>query len=325
MIAVNRHSSGVLIISVIVAVAAMIVSGCRKRPDKVLSESEMVELMADMQLAEAYNEIANGYRTIGEQRRNAGAAVLRRHGVTPEELDSTLSWYGRNIDEYQSLYDKVDKEIERRRKKVLGSVSGDENLDDIWPYAPNMLFSPLDENGAYAFSLSNPALGKGDAVTWKMHLSSLIRPHLMLGVDYSDGTSSVATRSTGTDKSVSIRLQTDTARVAVRLYGVARVAGRSSRPLWIDSIALVKAPFDSMVYMTISSQYRLPRKKAMPRLNPDTAANKVKPMSKADSIRMLPVDDAAASGKSVMRNTSRPGSGSMMQPGQSGRLKGKEL
>jgi len=276
-------------------VAALVAVSCDRRPKGVLSDPEMVDLMVDMQLAEAYNDVANGYRTAEEQRRNYGAAVLRQHGVTPAQLDSTLSWYGRNIDEYQALYDKVDKELERRRKKVTGTSASDDNLDDIWPYTQNLVFSPLAPTTSYSFTIPSPAVGAGESVTWKMHLSSSVSPKMMLGVDYSDGTTSLSTRNLGVGmNTVTIKLQTDTAKTVVRLYGVMRLLRRSDLPLWVDSISLVKTPFDSTSYSSIGSQYILPRKRRpAPQVVTDTASVTTRhpdaPRSKADSIRMLPI------------------------------------
>lgn len=280
------------------AVSLLLVA-CSDKPDGMIPESDLVDLMADMQLAEAYNDVSNGYRTIGENRRKSGAAVLKAHGITPEQLDSTLSWYGRNIDDYQALYDKVDKELNARRKKLLGGGNDTGNLDDIWPYSPYLVFSPLSGTSSFSFSLPTPALAKGESVVWKMYTGAQQAPKLMLGVDYEDGTTDLITRAMNVDRGVSVKIQTDTAKTVRRLYGVVRVPSRSMLPFRLDSIALLKNPYDSTTYVALRSQYHLPRVRpeAVKVESKSDSVASGRYRSKADSIRELPVLPPAQAAK----------------------------
>lgn len=54
-----------LILSVLI-----LVSGCNKRPDYVISEKEMVSLMVDMQIAEAYSDQETGGPDLNEKKLN---------------------------------------------------------------------------------------------------------------------------------------------------------------------------------------------------------------------------------------------------------------
>ena len=96
--------------------SASIFLGCDRRPKEVLSERKWSAFMADMQLAEAcLNSSAVSVHS-RDGRLELGRSVLAAHGVTQEQLDTTLAWYGRNIDNYSELFEKVDKEIVARRK-----------------------------------------------------------------------------------------------------------------------------------------------------------------------------------------------------------------
>ncbi len=70
-------------------------AGCSDRPKGILSEDKMVQVMADLQIAEAYerNGDANSYLH-GQNRELLGRGVLMEHGVSVEEIDSTIAWYG---------------------------------------------------------------------------------------------------------------------------------------------------------------------------------------------------------------------------------------
>ena len=47
-------------------------SGCSSRPEGAISEKEMVSLMADMQLAEAYSDVSHNEAAIGGRETEVG-------------------------------------------------------------------------------------------------------------------------------------------------------------------------------------------------------------------------------------------------------------
>ena len=82
-------------------------AACVRRPDGVLSDKDMVSLVADMELAEAY--VQTGSRGAGEEERAALVDyVIKKHGLTREEFDTTMAWYGRNVDAYYDLCESVE-------------------------------------------------------------------------------------------------------------------------------------------------------------------------------------------------------------------------
>ncbi len=283
----HRFFAGCFAVFMLVLVVSL--TGCRHKPSNVLSESELVDLMVDMQLAEAYSEVTNGAHAIGEERWKNGAAVLKAHNVTAEQLDSTLSWYGRNIDDFNKLYDKVDKKLIAKRNKALGSDAKVEDKDDIWPYGKYMLFSPLSSSSSFAFSLPAPAVGKGESFELSMYMGQQKSPKLMLAVDYEDGTTDMTTRSYMREMLATIKLQSDTGKIIKRLYGVIRVPSRSDLPVRLDSISLHTYPYDSVFYSSIVNQYRLPRKKEKKEEVSVVAGERKGYKSLADSIRDLPI------------------------------------
>lgn len=242
-----------------------ILIGCSKRPKGVLSEDEMVDVMVDMQIADAYYEMtSHGNSSYGQGKIEMGKAVLAKHGVTREELDSTLKWYGRNIDEYTSLFEKIDKELARQKK-----ISEKENeladftidLNELWPYSQNGVISPNSYSNGWVFDLIAPEIEKGERVSFSMHFPLPNSFRSVIGVEYSDG-SGESIMNTSTNKSkAEVVLQTDTGKKVERLYGSLILSGNLKNAIYADSISLQKLPMDSTEYRKIRSQkkYGAPR------------------------------------------------------------------
>ena len=237
------------------ATAAMLIAGCSDRPKEILPENDMVELMADLELAEAYIRSA-GPELSDNDRKSIPEAVMAAHGVSKAQLDTTLAYYGRNADEYMELFDKVDKHIAERRRKIDGNVPDTGgNADNIWPYPSMIRFASVNATDGLVFSIPSDGISGGERLEWKLRTSSPLDAEGIFGVDYSDGTSSFIKRHFGGSRGVSLTLQTDTGRTPKRIYGVYRLTD-SRTMAWADSIMLLHMPYDSATYYKVNQQYR---------------------------------------------------------------------
>lgn len=238
-------------------------AGCSKRPDGVLSERKMVDVMADMQIARAMTETS--------PESGIGDEILRSHGVTRQEMDCTLNWYGHNMDKYADLYAKVDKELLKRKKKLGADVTREKEESgsdlNLWPFSEKTILSPDASNFALVLSLENPELKKGDIVEWKFRINSVaVSTISVLGAEYSDGTVNYVIRRNSGKRNILTELQTDSSKKVSRLFGTFRTARSNDMPIWIDSIALLRQPYDSLNYYKINHQtnYNGPSKRRNP-------------------------------------------------------------
>lgn len=256
-------------------------SSCNDRPDGVLSDSEMVDLLTDLQLAEAYNNTsASGSGNV--DRRSLEEAVLKKHGVTREQLEATIAYYARNLDDYSKLYDKVEKKL--RAQTGAGGSEAITPADDIWPYGRFALLMPNQMSDGISFSIPADELKPGNTLEWGMRLTSVDGVDMMLGVQYEDGSASIQKKSASGNKNLQINLQTDTALNAVRIFGVL-TAPKRSMPIWTDSIHLIKAEFDSTAYSKINMQ-RLIRKPSKKTIQPSIQENQQIPTGTPVPIKM---------------------------------------
>lgn len=230
-------------------------SSCGEKKEKVIKETKLVSLMADMQIANSYFE-ANGYgRT--EEKKELAKGILKKYDITQEELDSTMVWYGRNLDEYSALYEKVDKEIASRRERLAGNRDlnlNEESGNNFWTDTQLGIISPLAEGKGWIISIDEPELQKGDRLKWSLFFPVSKGWRGLLGVEYDDGTSESINSFNNSKSKFEITLQTDTSKTVERIYGSLILQQDTEIPIFADSIKFIKLPFDSIEYRSHRSQ-----------------------------------------------------------------------
>ena len=114
--------------------AAIGLSACSHTPEGIIPEKQMRDVMIDLRTAEAmiYDE-PQRYETF-EQRRALFNDVFAKHHLTEAQYDSSLMWYGRNLDIYMGVCDMALEEVDRRLKSAGSEVSSDEM--QIWGLQP---------------------------------------------------------------------------------------------------------------------------------------------------------------------------------------------
>lgn len=131
----------------VTVLAAALLFSCSKVPDGILSEKEMKAVLIDMQLAEAM--ISTDYEKYKDDTEKEALyqAVFRKHEIEQAVYDSSLIWYGRNLDVYMQVYDLVLAEL-NERQKALGDVQASaapvskQDSVDIWPRLTYLNFEP---------------------------------------------------------------------------------------------------------------------------------------------------------------------------------------
>lgn len=231
---------------VIFLVSAMMVA-CSDRPADIIPESEMVEILADIQIAEAYERNGNaGPEFNGANRELIGRGVLMDHGVSVEEMDSTLAWYGRNMDEYSKLYKKVDQRLAALQQKYAKAAGESDNggpSTDLWPYGRHLVVDRNQLTQGLVVNIQLPDISPGDRLMWKMRTHGATRRRLILGVDYDDGRSEIVDNSNSSPELwVETSLQTDTLAKVKRIFAMLDVEHTVPR-VFIDSIQLLHYPF----------------------------------------------------------------------------------
>ncbi len=225
---------------------------CGKKEDSPgLSEKQMIGLMADLEMAEGYSQTEGMNMTPGSKDRII-EYIIQKRGLSKEEFDSLMSWYGRNPDKYEQLFAKVDKELLNRRKKLAGKADVNIIENDLWPYTRHAVISKLSPYDNLMFTIKQVEFGKGSSLTWKMRFHGMPQGQIMLGVAYPDGSMAYATKTLTGRNNQTLSVQTDTAKKVERIFGMLKIEDRSVMPLFIDSITLHTEDFDSTQYYKIN-------------------------------------------------------------------------
>ena len=176
----------------------LLLSACGK--SKVLSERQMENVLFDFHIADAViNDNRRDFPN-EEKKQELYASVFKKHGITQEQFDTSLVWYGRNLDKLLVIYSSLDKryavladsinaKIERLKKPeiisdtaqiyiwedtkafILTSLPG-KNLIDFHLNVDTIQLSPK-EYVEFAFNV----LGISDSIT---------TPFVTFGIEFPD-------------------------------------------------------------------------------------------------------------------------------------------
>jgi len=247
-------------------VISVLLVACNRRPDYVIDEETMTDLLFDVPISEGLLDVQgqqmSDHTNYGQE---VMAAVLLKHGVTRAQYDTSLVWYSQNLKKLIRIYDDVNKKLESQsekwsiladeRKSNTISISGD-NVD-IWALNRSLL---LDESRlSQALFLSIPTdscFYAGDTIRWKLHVCSMPAGQgvvasmaLLTGNetfntdDYLVGES---TEPIGNDSTICITLAPDKdvklSKISLCISAI-RTSGHNSHglyPAMVDSLELVR-------------------------------------------------------------------------------------
>ena len=88
-----------------------LLAACSKVPDGILSEKKMQAVQVDMQLAEAMINLDSKAFSDNARKEALYQSIFRKYDITQAEYDSSLIWYGRHLDIYMKVYDRVLAEL----------------------------------------------------------------------------------------------------------------------------------------------------------------------------------------------------------------------
>lgn len=245
------------------ALGLLLFTGCGRRPNMVMDDDRTAELLADFHIAEAYSSLQGngGAANMSVTGRDSMNKVLRqsvmlKHGVNEAEFDSTLSWYGYNLDKYEEMYELVLEKIAAKQQEYMKSARNDESAGaGLWPYSHTLrIDGQPDATSTLTFTV-NGAVPKGGKLVWECKTLNANAPvDVFLAAEYPDGSVGYVNRSLIGDGKQMLSLQTDSSQSVKRVYGYLR--SRQSGVLLLDSVKLVAAPFNEISYYEYHSAKR---------------------------------------------------------------------
>jgi hypothetical protein len=218
----------------------------------------MRHVLVDMQLAEAMiNMNPQDYRT-NEEKAVLYQSVFEKYSLTEAEYDSSLVWYGRNLDLYMRIYNLALTDV-KNRIELMGDVkpeavsTSDSDSIDIWIYRRYYEFSPLNLSNTIVLDFKpNREYTSGSIFLLSFQvwgLSSAIPQTIDMKIcaDQSD-TTLVMNKVIRTDGKHELMLKTLPTKKIKRLYGYIRFNEKkesSYHKIYLDDFQLMKFNYGS--------------------------------------------------------------------------------
>lgn len=236
----------------IVLLAGCLLVACSKTPDGVLTEKEMQAVHLDVQLAEALISVENKLFVDSLQRAELFQSVFRKHGITQAMYDSSLIWYGRNLDVYMDVYDWILKDL-NERQNILGDVQTSvtpvsiQDSIDIWSRRSFLRLEPQGVFNGVTFDIKPEAsFSSGSSFVLGMSVWGVDKvmthyPEIHICADLGD-TIVIANDQITADGYHETLLKTVATKRVWRVYGYIFMNNTSSyyHRIYLDDISLVK-------------------------------------------------------------------------------------
>ena len=278
----------------------MALVSCDRTPSGVMSVNKMADLIADLQLADAYIDSHISEFNSDSSKQVIKQSVFKKHGITQQDYDSSLVWYAHNMEDYikahdkaigklKEQYDKLDKggngeskeltiseggkaiheagvpqnvaKSRTKRLQKIGSAAGD--TIDLWTGKRGYMLAQGAKRGFITFDVQPDADYKpGDRYQLAYFLTRGNNEFkVSLNVDYTDGATSQIARGTNSDGWVIIDVQSDTARHVRRIYGYVSYDIKRGQTAYVDSLMLLRSRMNKTNYGFINAQRLYERKK----------------------------------------------------------------
>jgi hypothetical protein len=244
--------------SFVIILAMTTFMSCSKTPKGVLPEKKMKEVLIDMQLAE--NMINSNYSAYPDSAHKGALyqAVFRKHGITQAIYDSSLVWYGMNLNMLISIYDLALNDINKQIRDlgdIQANASPTSNQDsfNIWPRRDYLVFQPDALFNGTVFDvkpereyLSGSIFVLGMRV-WGISPYMTHTPDIRIAAELPD-TTLVMNKKITHDGYQEIILNTPATRRTRRVYGYIRMDNAENQyyKIYIDSLRLMKYNYGSI-------------------------------------------------------------------------------
>lgn len=241
----------------VLALITIVFVGCNGVPSYVIQPDDMAELVADLHTGDAVVELNYQYYATDSSRRALKQAILHKHGITQEQLDTSYMWYGAHLKEYQQVYYDAEAILQERLdhsnaiaiENARMSVSGDSV--DVWQQSKTLRYGNNSARSFVTFNLKGDKNTKpGDSYTWRAKFFNLTGvAYWNIIADYADGTTETLNGQFSGDGWQSLTFFADSTRNIKNVYGSLELSPSFEGDLYIDSIQLVRNRLNPQMYV----------------------------------------------------------------------------
>lgn len=241
-------------ITVIIISILLLFTGCRKQPEGVLSDKEMENLLVDIHKTEAVITLNHNRYPSDDKKRAMREAVFIRHNTTQEQFDYSLEWYGKNINLYMNIYDKVIERLKKENEEVKKLIALEDaqiltqagDSVDIWKQQRYHIFNADKAENILSFSINTDENFKqNDRFVLRFHVINTphngAKAHAYIAIRHNRQKIHYNFADVSNDGWNTLTIQSDTASNLSELYGYIAMSPRKDHHImYIDSIELVR-------------------------------------------------------------------------------------
>jgi hypothetical protein len=248
---------------------SIIAGACKRVPDYVIQPEEMAQLMADIHVGEAVVDHNRDIYNNDSIKLAFKQSIYVKHGVTPEQVDTSFDWYGHNIGEYMDVYDRTIEILDARLSETGSRIAAEAALSiagdsvDVWANPRSLAISRRLPSQMLTFAIKQDDNSEpGDSYTWRMKFAnntSAGRGGIVS--EYTDGSKEVLNVTIAGDGWHDLTLYTDSTKTMKQIYGYISVVPEGEKNVWLDSIALVRNRLNANKYSQRYRQQHIPEPK----------------------------------------------------------------
>ena len=177
-----------LLYLVLALVSLSVAASCIDRPDIVLDEEQMIDLLVDVHRAEGLLEMQQqqgaGFGSdLDTYQKEVIAAVLQKHGVSRSRYDSSLMWYAQHLKLLTRVYGHVDERLKEEHemwslqvtetRDFVNSIAGDSV--DLWTLRDHLILDSRRYSDILFWEIpSDSNFVDGDTLRWQFIIRQLL-------------------------------------------------------------------------------------------------------------------------------------------------------
>ncbi|WP_321331469.1 DUF4296 domain-containing protein [uncultured Bacteroides sp.] len=233
----------------------IVLSGCKiRRPDGVISESGMEDLLYDYHIAKAMGDNLSGNDNYKKEL--YVDAIFQKHRITKAAFDSSMVWYTRNTDVLAEVYEKVNARLKvqqtdinhlvaiRDRKPPVSAVG---DSVDVWFLEHVMYLTGTPLNNKITFVIpADVNFEDKDMLIWQGNFyfmkdkvqTSDIKAIMAMQVVYKNDSIISATKKITQSGMQHISLQSDTLGAIREVRGFIYFEGEKQSDILVNNLTL---------------------------------------------------------------------------------------
>lgn len=222
---------------------------CIDRPDYVIDEPLLTDILVDVHRAEGFMEIQSRNMTF-ESEQQLMAAVLMSHGVSRAQYDSSLVWYAQHLNLLIRVYGHVNERLDEEyaywqsriseKRDFLPSDAGPDV--NVWSPGPYVLLSSVRCTDRLRWTLvPDSNYVAGDTLRWQLHVHQPVNRQVVVASICSMTQGEGVTQVASTDSTLSLTFVTDKIRLPEQVFFSLTTfcdTSVASQPILVDGISL---------------------------------------------------------------------------------------